>query len=91
MGDMKKMTIVIVVILVIVVFMGCKYVRGQILDGPVNDFTKMLSVSVTFNTEGHAIVQNQLYPAINYQHILLLETTVHWPPHQRKRKERNEA
>ena len=34
MGDMKKMTIVIVVILVIVVFMGCKYLRGQILDGP---------------------------------------------------------
>ena len=31
---MKKMIIVIVVILVIAVFMGCKYVRGQILDGP---------------------------------------------------------
>ena len=31
---MKKMAIVIVVILVIAVFMGCKYVRGQILDGP---------------------------------------------------------
>ena len=31
---MKKMIIVIAVVLVIVVFMGCKYVRGQILDGP---------------------------------------------------------
>ena len=31
---MKKMIIVIAVILVMVVFMGCKYVRGQILDGP---------------------------------------------------------
>ena len=31
---MKKMIIVIVVILVMAVFMGCKYVRGQILDGP---------------------------------------------------------
>ena len=31
---MKKMIIVIVVILVIAIFMGCKYVRGQILDGP---------------------------------------------------------
>ena len=28
---MKKMAIVIVVILVIAVFMGCKYVRGQIV------------------------------------------------------------
>ena len=28
------MTIVIVVMLVVAVFMGCKYVRGQILDGP---------------------------------------------------------
>ena len=57
----------------------------------LSDFTKMLSESVTFNTEGHAIVQKQLYPAINYWHILLLETTVCWPPHQRKGKERNEA
>ncbi len=31
---MKKMIIVIAVVLVMVVFMGCKYVRGQILDGP---------------------------------------------------------
>ena len=31
---MKKMVIVIAVVLVMVVFMGCKYVRGQILDGP---------------------------------------------------------
>ena len=31
---MKKMTIVLVVILAMAVFMGCKYVRGQILDGP---------------------------------------------------------
>ena len=28
------MTIVLVVILAMAVFMGCKYVRGQILDGP---------------------------------------------------------
>ena len=52
---------------------------------------EMLSASVTFNTEGHAIVRKQLYPAINYRHILLLETTVRRPPHQRKGKERNEA
>ena len=31
---MKKMIIVIAVVIVMVVFMGCKYVRGQILDGP---------------------------------------------------------
>ena len=31
---MKKMTIVIVAVLVMAVFMGCKYLRGQILDGP---------------------------------------------------------
>ncbi len=31
---MKKIVIVIAVVLVMVVFMGCKYVRGQILDGP---------------------------------------------------------
>ena len=31
---MKKMVIVIAVVLVMVVFIGCKYVRGQILDGP---------------------------------------------------------
>ena len=31
---MKKMIIVIAVVLVMVVFIGCKYVRGQILDGP---------------------------------------------------------
>lgn len=31
---MKKMIIVIAVVLVMVLFMGCKYVRGQILDGP---------------------------------------------------------
>ena len=30
---MKKMVIVIAVVLVMVVFMGCKYVRGQIIDG----------------------------------------------------------
>ena len=33
---MKKMTLVtiVVVVLVAVVFVGCKYIRGQILDGP---------------------------------------------------------
>ena len=33
---MKKMTFVtiVVVVLIAVVFVGCKYIRGQILDGP---------------------------------------------------------
>lgn len=38
---------------------------------------KTFSVSAIFNSSGHAIVQKQIYPAINYWHIFLLETTAH--------------
>ena len=33
-NSMKKMAIIIVVVLVAAVFVGCKFIRGQILDGP---------------------------------------------------------
>lgn len=42
-----------------------------------HQYCKMVSAAANFNPGGHGIVQKQIYPAMNYWHILLLETTAH--------------